>query len=61
MYRRLIEKFESDKQHLEKNPPQGLTSKRDFCRGLEMLLAEIKWYLRLKRRQRYKQNRKEKE
>ena len=58
MYRRLIEKFESDKEHLMNNPPPGLTSRRDFCRGLEMLLNEIKWYLKLKRSQRWELNKK---
>ena len=58
---KLAIKIEEMAEQLKSNPPPGLTSKRDFIRGLEMLLGEIKWYLRLKRQQRYQQNRKEKE
>ena len=60
IFNKLAIKIEEMAEQLKSNPPPGIVSLRDYHRGLDMLLSEITWHLKLNRNQRYIINKKTK-
>ena len=59
IYQRIGDYLDEKCQHYLDFPPEGLINIWDFKRGVKFIQAEIKWYCKLNRSQRYELHRKE--